>query len=145
MFNLIPKFSSESEEIISVIDDEKEQKLMRKYFDKWKLFYEKKKQEINEQKNDDQENDEIYVIMVDNIPYYYEYDLKNAKMKILNMAKKICTNHINNEIGIDENDVKILINNDLEIDIIVTYDFILTKYTQTLYSLKIENVVPTPF
>lgn len=131
-----------------VFEMEEEQK---NYFNKWKeqTFTGEKspKQQtvidndcdkINENDEDENRKDKIYVISIDSIPYYYEYDLKSARIKMWNIATEIM-NEINDEFTF--NSRYIFTNSQNKISVISPYSFIGLNYHHTISELEINYVI----
>lgn len=92
--------------------------------------------------NDDTDSDyteidvDIYVITIDDKPYFYELSLSDAKDKILNISKKINKKINENELY----DSYICHKKDDEITIFNQLDFIFFTKTYVLHTLKIHKI-----
>jgi hypothetical protein len=97
--------------------------------------------EDDDDEDDDEDNYEyddidettIYVISINDIPYFYENNYEDAKKRINTFSKKIVLGHEKTYDSyykiIDED----------EIHIVVNLDFILFKYNYTFYKIKIHT------
>jgi len=79
---------------------------------------------------------DIYVITIDNKPYFYELSLTDAKNKILDVSKKINKKINENELY----DSYICHKKDDEITIFNQLDFIFFTKTYVLHTLKIHKL-----
>lgn len=79
---------------------------------------------------------DIYVITIDDKPYFYELSLSDAKDKILNISKKINKKINENELY----DSYICHKKDDEITILNQLDFIFFTKTYVLHTLKIHKI-----
>ena len=83
------------------------------------------------------EYDDIYVITIDDKPYFYELTINNARNKLLEISKKI-----NNKIN--ENDCfnsYVCHKIDDEITIVNQLDFIFFTKRYVLHTLKIHRII----
>ena len=80
--------------------------------------------------------DDIYVISIDDKPYFYELTLSDAKNKILNVSKKINKKINENELY----DSYICHKKDDEITIFNQLDFILFTKRYVLHTLKFHKI-----
>ena len=88
----------------------------------------------NEDDNEDDEDETtIYVICINDIPYFYEDNYEDAKKKINTFSEKIILGHKQTY------DSYCKIVDEDEIHIILNLDFILFKYNYTFYKIKIHT------
>jgi hypothetical protein len=91
-----------------------------------------------ESDDEDEDNeDRIYILMVNNVPYYYDNNLSSARRTMMKLAKKLMLSQ-----DPEDPDMYIMTNNDNELKIIIPYDFLFVKYSQTIHTLKIDYVIP---
>lgn len=110
--------------------------LVRNSFNSWR------RNTIGQKINDSEEDndDRIYIISIDNVPYYYENDLTSTRKKMWQLANTYIANDSDSyEIY---NDKYIMTNDMNEIQIVCPLDFILFKYSHVLHVLKIDYVNP---
>jgi len=105
------------------------------------------KDDVDDEDDDDDEDDEdnsnyeyddidettIYVISINDIPYFYENNYEDAKKRINTFSEKIVLGHketYDSYCKIIEED---------EIHIIINLDFILFTYSYTFYKIKIHT------
>jgi len=96
---------------------------------------EDEEEDEDEDEDDDDEEDEttIYVITINDIPYFYENDYQDAKKRINTFSEKIVLGHKQTY----DSYYKII--NEDEIHIIINLDFILFTYNYTFYKIKIHT------
>ena len=82
---------------------------------------------------DDEDETTIYVITINDIPYFYENNYEDAKKRINTFSEKIVLGH---EKTYDSY-YKII--NEDEIHIVINLDFILFTYSYTFYKIKIHT------
>jgi TATA-binding protein-associated factor Taf7 len=82
--------------------------------------------------------DRVYVISIDNIPQYYEKDLKTARKKLWYIGNLLLKTSVKDDM-FSEN--YILSNNRHALKIICPYDFFLLKYHHVLFDIRIDYVI----
>lgn len=92
---------------------------------------------INSDDEDEDSEDRIYIIIVNDRPYYYNNNLFSARKTMMKLAKKLITSN-----DLDEPDKYIMTNNDNEVKIVIPYDFLFVKYSHTIHTIKIDYVIP---
>ena len=91
-----------------------------------------------ESDDEDEDNeDRIYILMVNGVPYYYDNNLLSARRTMMKLAKKLMLSQ-----DPEDPDMYIMTNNDNELKIVIPYDFLFVKYSQTIHTLKIDYVIP---
>ena len=97
-----------------------------------------KKEEISDSKfiSEEQDEDFMYVISIDDKPYFYQTNFLDAKAKLLDISKKL-----NNKINENEYyDSYICQKLEDEITIVNQLDFIFFTKNHLLHTLKIHTV-----
>ena len=93
--------------------------------------------EYTDDEDTDDEYNDMYVITIDDKPYFYELTINNARNKLLEISKKI-----NNKIN--ENDCfnsYVCHKIDDEITIVNQLDFIFITKRYVLHTLKIHRII----
>ena len=91
-----------------------------------------------ESDDEDEDNeDRIYILILNNVPYYYDNNLLSARRTMMILAKKLMLSQ-----DPEDPDMYIMTNNDNELKIVIPYDFLFLKYSQTIHTLKIDYVIP---
>ena len=101
-------------------------------------FVEKEKEKEKESKSEivEQDEDFMYVISIDDKPYFYQTNFLDAKAKLLEISKKL-----NNKINENEYyDSYICQKLEDEITIVNQLDFVLFTKNHLLHTLKIHTV-----
>ena len=103
----------------------------------WDIYCNMIKDDDEDNDEEDEEDDEykkLYVISINDEPYFYENSLKNARSKILKISNTLDLK--NNK----EYTSFISRKNSTQFDIIRNLNFIFFSYNYLLYSLKISTV-----
>uniref|UniRef100_A0A6C0E1U6 Uncharacterized protein n=1 Tax=viral metagenome TaxID=1070528 RepID=A0A6C0E1U6_9ZZZZ len=154
MFNIISKFQNDDDKEVDINylqedeikdeikeeikEDNKENKeLLKESFDKWKNT----KVKINESDSDEDNENVIYVVSIDNTPYYYDKDLVSARKNMWKLAHKYIISDEDDEIGVS-NDKYIMTNNPNNIQIVSPLDFLFFRYSNVLHVLNIDYILP---
>jgi len=156
MFNIISKFQNDDDKEVNInnlqedenkeVDinnlqedenKEDEKELLKESFDKWKNT----KVKINESDSDEDNENAIYVVSIDNTPYYYDKDLVSARKNMWKLAHKYIISDEDDEIGIS-NDKYIMTNNPNNIQIVSPLDFLFFRYSNVLHVLNIDYILP---
>lgn len=83
------------------------------------------------------ENNDMYVITIDDKPYFYQTSLEDARVKLLDISKQL-----NNKINENDNyDSYICQKLEDEIMIVNQLDFVLFTKNYPLHTIKIHKVV----
>jgi len=90
--------------------------------------------EDDDEDDDDDDEEKLYIISINDEPYFYENSLKSAKSKILKISNVL--DRKNNK----EYTSYICHSNTNQIDVIRNLNFIFFSYNYILYSLKISSV-----
>lgn len=152
MFNIISKFQNDEDK---EVDINNEINYEDKEVDEIKQVDEIKEEENQEMKNDDEllkqklnesDSDEdnenvMYVISIDNVPYYYHKDLVSVRKNMWKLAHQYIISDEDDEIGVS-NDKYIMTNNPNNIQIISPLDFLFFRYSNVLHVLKIDYILP---
>lgn len=97
-------------------------------------------QKMNDSDSEEDNDDRIYIISIDNVPYYYENDLTTIRKKMWQLANTYIANVSDSYETYQD---KYIMTNDMnEIQIVCPLDFILFKYSHVLHVLKIDYVNP---
>jgi hypothetical protein len=97
-------------------------------------------EKINEDDEDENKNDKLYVISIDNIPYYYEQDLISARAKMWSLGTNIMKETDNDDFTF--NPRCIFANNcQNKISVVSQYSFLGFYYNHTICELEINYVV----
>ena len=161
MFNIISKFQNDYDKEVDIneeneINEEKVDEVNEETVDE--VDVKEDKVEVNEDKVDeveikedkvkindsdsDEDNENImYVISIDNVPYYYHKDLVLARKNMWKLAHKYIISDEDDEIGIS-NDKYIMTNNPNNIQIVSPLDFLFFRYSNVLHVLKIDYILP---
>ena len=100
------------------------------------LEEEKEEQEISVSNNNKENEDFMYVISIDDKPYFYQTSFADAKDKLLDISKRL-----NNKINENEYyDSYICQKLEDEITIVNQLDFVLFTKNHLLHTLKIHTV-----
>lgn len=158
MFNIISKFQNDDDKEVDInnlqeeenkevdinnLQDEnkevenKDKEDEKESFDKWKNA----KVKINESDSDEDNENVIYVVSIDNTPYYYDKDLVSARKNMWKLAHKYIISNEDDEIGIS-NDKYIMTNNPNNIQIVSPLDFLFFRYSNVLHVLNIDYILP---
>ena len=148
MFNIISKFQNDDDKEIDINlhkeekkeekkEEENEEELLKESFDKLKNT----KVKINESDSDEDNENVIYVVSIDNTPYYYDKDLVSARKNMWKLAHKYIISDEDDKIGIS-NDKYIMTNNPNNIQIVSPLDFLFFRYSNVLHVLNIDYILP---
>ena len=95
-------------------------------------------EKINYDDDDEDEVDKLYIITIDDIPYYYENDLPTARSKMWSIANNLVKNDNNN---LENSNNYIFTNNLNKVSLISPYSFFGLNYHYTICELSIEYVI----
>ena len=96
-------------------------------------------EKLNENDEDEDVSDKLYIISLNDVPYYYEDDLDSARKTMWNLAKNMLyKNSLENDDY--ESTSYIFTNNLNNLSIITPYNFLFFYYHQTLCDVKIDYV-----
>jgi hypothetical protein len=167
MFNIISKFQNDDDKEVNINDEvvkeknnindevvkeeeedevvkeendilKEENDILKESFNKWKNI----KVKINDSDSDEDNENVIYVVSIDNTPYYYDKDLVSARKNMWKLAHQyIISDENDDEMGIS-NDKYIMTNNPNNIQIVSPLDFLFFRYSNVLHVLKIDYIIP---
>jgi hypothetical protein len=139
--NKVVKEEDEDEVVKEEDEDEvvkEENDILKESFNKWKNI----KVKINDSDSDEDNENVIYVVSIDNTPYYYDKDLVSARKNMWKLAHQyIISDENDDEMGIS-NDKYIMTNNPNNIQIVSPLDFLFFRYSNVLHVLKIDYIIP---
>ena len=100
---------------------------------------EEEEEVLNDNDIDECENPtKIYVISVNNIPYYYESTLKDARNQMLNLANHFVgglnLNHGPGHIYVTDNNLK-------RVKVIAPYHFLMLTYNYVIHEISLEYAI----
>jgi len=97
-------------------------------------------EKINEDDEDENRADRIYVISLDNIPYYYEHDLTAARAKMWSVATEIMKEADNDDYTFNS---RCIFANSCQnkISVVSQYSFLGLNYNHTISELEINYVI----
>lgn len=122
------------------IDDlNEDKKILQNSFDEWK------KQTTDKLNNEDEFEDNekrLYIVSINDIPFYYHKDLAFARKKMWDLANKYILPDYNDD-GEKINESRYLLTNNLnEIKVIIPFDFLIFTYSKVEYHLKLDYILP---
>jgi hypothetical protein len=80
----------------------------------------------------------IYVISVNNIPYYYEENLKDARQQMLNLANHFAAS-LNEKCG--PGHIYVTDHNLKRVKVIAPYSFLMLTYNHLMYEISLEYAI----
>lgn len=80
----------------------------------------------------------IYVISVNNIPYYYEVSLKEARQQMLNLANHFAAS-LNEKNG--PGHIYVTDHNLKRVKVIAPYNFLMLTYNHVMYEISLEYAI----
>jgi hypothetical protein len=141
--------SAENTEGIFEMDEEQ-----KNYFNKWKeqTFNNKNNdtetrdssnqtdEKLNEDDEDENRPDRIYIISIDNIPYYYEHDLISARAKMWSLGTEIMKEADSDDFTFNP---RCIFANSCQnkISVVSQYSFLGLNYNHTISELEINYVI----
>lgn len=95
---------------------------------------------IDEVDDNDADDECMYILTIDNTPFFYEKDLEEAKTKLFSMCRRLNKNNNSEYKGsfIRENET---LHECMNLSVVRNYDFVLFNLHSTLHELKIFKVV----
>ena len=102
------------------------------------LFVNTKKTKIDDDDEDEDNEDKLYILSINNIPFFYNVDLISLRLKMWNIANSYIKPN-----NLFEFENRSIISNDMnEIRIESKLDFFIFNYSNNIYTLKIDYVLP---
>ncbi len=98
-----------------------------------------KDDKINSDDEDEDIDERFYIISINDIPYFYEKHLKNARDKMWKMANKFLKDSINVNYPTKNFLISTNINS---VQVKKPYQFVIFNYEDILYDFKIDYVIP---
>jgi hypothetical protein len=97
-------------------------------------------EKLNEDDEDENRADRIYVISIDNIPYYYEYELRAARAKMWSVATEIMKEADNDDFTFNP---RCIFANSCQnkLSVVSQYSFLGLNYNHTISELEINYVI----
>ena len=102
------------------------------------LFVNTKREKIDDDDEDEDDDNRLYVLSINNIPFYYHHDLISLRQQMWSMANT----YMKPKTLIEFENRCIISNNINEIKIESQYDFFIINYSNNLYTLKIDYILP---
>ena len=94
---------------------------------------------LNDEDSDELESkDKIYVISVNTIPYYYEENLKDARQQMLDLANHFAAS-LNDKNG--PGHIYVTDHNLKHVKVIAPYSFLMLTYNHVMYEISVEYAI----
>jgi len=97
-------------------------------------------EKLNDGDEDEDDEERIYIISINDVPYYYEDDLTSARSTMWSLAKTTLQKNADENENLESTSY-IFTNNLNNLSIITPYNLFFFYYHQTMCDLKIDYVV----
>ena len=96
-------------------------------------------EDVVDEDDGDENNEFMYILTIDNTPFFYEKDLEEAKIKLFSLCRRLNKKHNYDYKGsfIRENET---LHEYMNLSVVRNYDFVLFNLHSTLHELKIFKV-----
>lgn len=99
--------------------------------------------QVEEEKKVDESDDmfktRLHIMMIDDIPYFYEQDINVAKAKLFLLANKL-RKTFSSDDDFEEDNFSIIYKSPEEIQVVSIIDLFFFKYHKVLHTLKLDYV-----